>query len=120
MSHSITNPLVCDTFTAVNDLLKDQLVKIVSDNSVDVATLSTDLLLGFVKCDTPAGCQVGVQVAGVTCVKTGAAVSAGIQLTVNSSGFIVPAAPGDCVIGISKEAGVTGQFISILIRPAKI
>lgn len=120
MGHSITQPLVCDSFTAINDIKDGQLVKIVASNSVSIATASADTILGVAKCDTPNGCQVGVQVSGVACTCVEQPVTAGQFVTAGPGGKLIPAAPGDYAIGIAKESGVIGQLISIIIRPGLI
>ena len=54
---------------------------------------------------------------GVFPAKLGGEVVAGAVLTPNASGALVTATADDAVIGVAREAGVSGNIINILMIP---
>jgi hypothetical protein len=90
-----------------------------ADNTVVLATSSTDLLIGTSdSLDKVAGELVDLDMDAIAEVKLGAAVTRGALLTANATGQAVTAAPAAGVnarvIGVALKSGVAGDVITYL------
>lgn len=95
-----------------------RIVKLQSDNSVVLATSTTDMLYGVSDAYASEGAYVSIALSGLTYLKLGATVdiSGGIiRLTTDGNGKGIPAVTGNNVIGFALENGNTDDDIKVLI-----
>jgi hypothetical protein len=94
-------------------------VRVVSNNAVNVASQNSVMRAVGVLQDTPnaVGRAARVAVDGESLVVAGASYGAGAALSHNSSGRAIAATSGLCVIGYSLEAaGADGDLVRMLLR----
>lgn len=95
-----------------------RIVKLQSDNSVVLATSTTDMLYGVSDAYASEGAYVSIALSGLTYLKLGATVdiSGGIiRLTTDGNGKGIPSVTGNNVIGFALENGNTDDDIKVLI-----
>lgn len=94
-------------------------VRVVSNNAVNVASQNSVMRAVGVLQDTPnaSGKACRVAVDGESFVVAGASYAAGVPLSHNSSGRAIAATSGLCIIGYSLDtAGADGDLCRILLR----
>ncbi|NJM10608.1 MAG: DUF2190 family protein [Synechococcaceae cyanobacterium SM1_2_3] len=111
---------LCIALEAAADLSLHQftVMRVVSTNAINIASHNAVTRAIGVLQDTPnaVGRMGRVAVAGETVVKAGAAFSAGVPLSHNSSGRAIAATSGLCIIGTSLEvAAADGDFVRMLL-----
>ena len=97
---------------------RKRIVKLQSDNSVVLATNTTDMLYGVSDAYAGEGGHVSVALSGLTYLKLGATVNISggvIRLTTDGNGKGIPASTGNNVIGFALENGSIDDDIKILI-----
>jgi ribosomal protein S12 len=114
-------PPVCIGVEAAADLSSVQfhVVRVVSNNAVNVASQNSVMRAVGVLQDTPNAATRAARVAvdGESFVIAGASYAAGVPVTHNSSGRAIAATSGLCVIGYALEAAVAdGDMVRILLR----
>lgn len=127
MSYEI--PGFTRSYEAVADLSASwfQFVKL-SGATVAAVSAITDNAVGVLQ-NQPLKAAVGVykggennaasvMVDGVSRVKTGAAVAAGVPVTIDSVGRVVAATSGQKVVGVTETASTAiNQVVSVLLKP---
>lgn len=94
-------------------------VRVVSNNAVNVASQNSVMRAVGVLQDTPNAATRAARVAidGETLVVAGASYAAGVPLSHNSSGRAIAATSGLCIVGYSLEAaGADGDLVRMLLR----
>ena len=121
MSFSNTKNALTDNYLAGEDLSQYDLVihSTAADQTVLKAADGTAYILGIAKCDVVSGKRVDVQESGTVEIILSEDVTAGAALTA-AAGEAAVATAGDYVIGYAKQAGVTGERISIQLKQFKI
>lgn len=118
------------SYEAVVDLSGSHLkfVKLTGANVIGAATAATDDVVGVLQ-NKPLSAGVGVfqggsnnaatvMISGVTRVKSGAAVAAGVAVTIDAQGRVVAAGAGAPVVGVTEGAAAAAdEVISILLKP---
>lgn len=99
--------------------LQYHVVRVVSNNAINIASQNTVVRAIGVLQDTPNGvgraARVGVD--GETFAVAGAGFTVGVPLTHNSSGRVIAAVSGSVVIGMALETGVAdGDLVRMLIH----
>lgn len=95
-----------------------RIVKLQSDNSVVLATSTTDMLYGVSDAYASEGTYVSIALSGLAYLKLGATVdiSGGvIRLTTDGNGKGIPAVTGNNIVGFALENGNTDDDIKVLI-----
>lgn len=103
---------------AATEINGKRIVKLQSDNSVVLATSTTDMLYGVSDAYASEGAYVSIALSGLTYLKLGATVdiSGGvIRLTTDGNGKGIPAVTGNNVVGFALENGSTNDDIKVLI-----
>lgn len=96
-----------------------QVVRVVSNNAVNVASQNSVMRALGVLQDTPsaAGRACRVAIDGESMVMAGAAIAAGVPISHNASGRAITATSGLCIIGYALEAAAAdGDLIRMLLR----
>lgn len=98
-------------------------VRVVSNNAVNVASQNSVMRAVGVLQDTPnaaaKACRIAIN--GETLVVAGASYAAGVPLSHNSSGRAIAATSGLCIVGYSLEAaGADGDLVRMLLRSPTI
>lgn len=106
---------------AAADLSASQfhVVRVVSNNAVNIASQNSVMRAFGVLQDTPnaAGKAARVAVYGETMVVAGASYAAGAPLSHNATGRAIAATSGLCVIGYAIEAAAAdGDLVRMLLR----
>lgn len=103
---------------AASDINGKRIVKLQSNNSVVLATSTTDMLYGISDAYAGEGGNISIAVSGLTYLKLGSTVdiSGGvIRLTTDGSGKGIPAGTGNNVVGFALESGSADDDIKVLI-----
>jgi len=95
------------------------------DDTLDVASSSTDTLIGVFQHTTDAaGEQVRVMVSGISRLKLGGTVTRGDFVTSTTGGLGVAAAPATgvnaSIVGVAMASGASGDIVPVLIQPGRI
>lgn len=93
-------------------------VKLVDNSGTGRAALTGDGEFGIgVLQNKPSAADVACTVGfkGVSKVKAGGAVTAGVPIASDASGQAVSAASGDIVLGLPLKSGVSGDIIPVLL-----
>lgn len=114
-------PTVVIGLEAAADLsaLQYHVVRVVSNNAVNIASQNSVMRAVGVLQDTPnaVGRAARVGIEGESFVIAGASYAAGVPISHNASGRAIAATSGLCVIGYSLEsAGADGDMVRILLR----
>ena len=118
------------SYEAVVDLSDSQFkfVKLTGANVVGAATAATDEVVGVLQ-NKPLSAGVGVfqggsnnaatvMISGVSRVRAGDAVAAGIGVTIDAEGRVVTAAAGNPIVGVTETAaGAADEIVSVLLKP---
>ncbi|ASR83905.1 hypothetical protein SEA_SHROOMS_24 [Arthrobacter phage Shrooms] len=92
-------------------------VKLNGGNVVKFAAI-TDAPFGVLQKDAKNGDPARVAINGVSKVRAGAAIGAGVEFSFSAAGLAVPAASTSYVVGTTvTAAGGTGEIISAVINP---
>lgn len=118
------------SYEAVVDLSASQFkfVKLTGANIVGAVTAATDEAVGVLQ-NRPLEPGVGVyqggsnnaatvMIDGVSRVRAGAAVAAGVGVTIDAQGRVVAAAAGNPIVGVTETAaGAADEIVSVLLKP---
>lgn len=108
------------TAKAAEDLSEKQ-HHLVKYNEAGEIVVCTEGAAGYVLTDQPAEGEYGTVVVGSERQKAvaGASIKVGENLTSNGSGelIVAVAASGHLIVGIAREAGVSGDIVEILTVP---
>ena len=96
-----------------------------NDNTLSVATASTEELIGVFQHPTSAAlANVRVMLTGITLIKLGGTVTRGGWITTDANAKGVAAAPSAgvnaAVIGRTMASGVDGDIVPVLLAPGRI
>jgi hypothetical protein len=122
----MSNPELFKSFTAGGAINAYRIVKLSTATTAVAAAAATDSLIGVSADLTVAsGERVDVLLEGIAFVEAGAAVTIGAQVTSDSVGRCVTAAPAagvnNRVIGIAMEdASAAGDVIRVLLSPCTL
>ena len=110
------------SFKANGALVKSTLVKLdTTEGQVVQATAATDEVIGVTTVDAASGQSVAVQEDQIARVKLWGTVAIGDKLTATTGGVaITTVTAGNKSFGIALKAGLTGEFIPVLLRRTTI
>ena len=88
------------------------------DDTFDVASAATDILLGIFQHTTDAaGDEVRIMVLGISRCKLGGTVTRGNAITSDASAKGVVATANKSIVGYALASGVSGDIIPVLLAP---
>ena len=121
----LNNPELIKSFKAGAAISRCRILKFDSNLDMIHGAAATDKLIGVsTNIATDSGSRVDVVLEGIAEVEFGGTVTAGDQVTSDSSGKAVTAAPSagvnNRIIGIAMESGVSGDIGSILIEQSSV
>lgn len=99
-----------------------KLVKLDSNGNVVLTAALTDVPLGVLYDTAASGRVVPVAVGGTAKAKAGGTIAAGDAVATKADGTlqVAAAAAGQVAIGIARTGGVSGDIISVLLRPVAV
>lgn len=122
----MSNPLLYKAYVAGGAINPYRIVRITNADTVEQAAAVLNTLIG-VNTDLPivAGERVEVMMQGIAYVEAGASIAVGAEVTSDSSGRGITAAPAaganQRIIGFALEAAVAaGDIIRVLLSPGRV
>lgn len=122
----MSTPVLTRTYLTGGAITKRRIVKWGSaDHTVVQATAATDSLIGVAaELDAASGERIDVHLSGVVEVEFGGNVTRGAQITADTSGKAVAAAPAagvnNGIIGIAMVSGVSGDIGTVLLAQSTL
>jgi lipopolysaccharide export system protein LptA len=122
----LSTPVLTRTYLTGGAITKRRIVKWGSaDHTVVQATAATDSLIGVAaELDAASGERIDVHLSGVVEVEFGGNVTRGAQITADTSGKAVAAAPAagvnNGIIGIAMVSGVSGDIGTVLLAQSTL